>query len=147
MKKYLLAVLGILFLGCSVKVTPVYTVIKTPNIKVADQGFLEERFNYKKLIIYKANVPFEMYVYSDRVCLNKKCVSKRAFIYKLSPDYPANFLDNILDKKPINNFGKIINLKNGFMQKTKRFYYLVTNKKVLFKDRQKNIIILIKEIK
>ncbi|WP_024787477.1 MULTISPECIES: hypothetical protein [unclassified Lebetimonas] len=138
----------IFIFGCATKTTPVYAVIDTPFVKAADQGFLEKGFNYKKLIIYKdASVPVEFTIYKNSVCLNKKCVSKNRFIKKLSPGYPKNLIDKIIEKKPIQNLGKIIKLKKGFLQKNERFYYLVTKKKVLFKDKKKKILIMIKEIK
>lgn len=132
----------IFFLGCSTKTIPVYTVINTPYIKISDQGFLEKGINYKKLIIYKdANVPVEISLYKNTVCLNKKCYPKDKFIKKLSPDYPKNLLDNIIEKKPVKNLGKITKIKNGFLQKNKRFFYLVTDKKVLFKDKIKKLLL------
>jgi hypothetical protein len=44
-------------------------------------------------------------------------------------------------------FDKIIKVKDGFLQKNKRFYYLATKQKVLFKDRKRDIVILIKNLK
>ncbi|WP_024789644.1 hypothetical protein [Lebetimonas sp. JH292] len=138
----------IFIFGCATKTTTIYAVIDTPFVKAADQGFLEKGFNYKKLIIYKdASVPVEFTIYKNSVCLNKKCVSKNRFIKKLSPEYPKNLIDKIIEKKPIQNLGKIIKLKNGFLQKNLRFYYLVTKNKVLFKDKKKKILIMIRKIK
>jgi hypothetical protein len=140
-------ILYFLFLGCATKTISVYTVINTPYIKVSDQGFLIKGLNYKKLIIYKdANIPIEIILYKNLICLNKKCISKKVFIKNLSPDYPKNLLDLILEKKPIENLGKITKIKNGFLQKNERFFYLVTDKKVLFKDRLKKIIIMMKDL-
>jgi len=137
----------IFFIGCATKTEPVYVVINTPFLKVSDQGFLKKGFSYKKLIIYKdANVPVEVSVYKNSICLNKKCIPKKIFIKKLSPDYPISLIDDILEKKPIKNLGKIIKLKNALLQKNKRFYYLITKKKVLFKDKKKKILIMLKEI-
>ena len=67
--------------GCSVKTTPVYAVIKTPTIKVADQGFLKEGFGYKQIIIYKAaNAPIKITVKNSQICLNGRCMDKEKFI-------------------------------------------------------------------
>jgi hypothetical protein len=138
----------ILFLGCSYKTTPVYAIVKTPFFKASDAGFLEEGVNYKKLIIYKdGNIPVKIMVYKDKVCINKNCFSKYMFIKRLSSDYPKNLLDLILNKQKIKNLGKITKLKNGFLQKNNRFFYLVTKNKVLFKDKKNNIVIMIKELK
>jgi hypothetical protein len=140
-------IFNLFFFGCATKTTPVYTVIKTPFLKVSDQGFLKKGFNYKKLIIYKdANIPVEIALYKNYICMNKKCVSKEIFIKKLSSDYQKNLLDLIIDRKALKNLSKITKLKNGFLQKNYRFFYLVTDKKVLFKDKLKKIVIMIKEI-
>jgi hypothetical protein len=137
----------IFLVGCAVKTVPVYTVINTPYIKVSDQGFLKKGVSYKKLIIYKnANVPVGISLYKNSICLNKNCYPKEKFINTLSNDYPKNLLDNIIEKKPVENLGKITQLKNGFLQKNSRFFYLVTKNKVLFKDKLKKIIIMIKEL-
>jgi hypothetical protein len=137
----------IFLVGCAVKTVPVYTVINTPYIKISDQGFLKKGLSYKKLIIYKnANVPVEISLYKNLICLNKNCISKEKFINKLSNDYPKNLFDLIINKKPIKNLGKITQFKNGFLQKNNRFFYLADDKKVLFKDKIKKIIIMIKEL-
>ncbi|GAX86863.1 conserved hypothetical protein [Lebetimonas natsushimae] len=136
-----------LFIGCATKTIPVYSIINTPYIKVSDQGFLKKGFNYKKLVIYKdANIPVEISIYKNSICLNKRCYPKDKFVKKLSPDYPKNLLDNIIEKKPIENLGKITKIKKGFLQKNKRFFYQIDDKKVLFKDKLKKIIIMIKEL-
>ena len=118
--------------GCSVKTTPVYAVIKTPVIKVADQGFLKEGFGYKKIIIYKAgNAPAEITVSKFNVCINNKCANKALFIKKyFGKNYPSDFLDKILNKECI----------EGFFCKE-------YNKKILFKDKKRGIVIMIKELK
>ena len=138
----------IFLLGCSVKTTPIYAVIKTPEIKVADQGFLKEGFGYKQIIIYKAaNAPIKITVKNSQICLNGRCMDKENFIKSLSRDYPVNLIDSILEKKPVDFLGKIIKEKDSFYQKTNRFYYRVSKKSVLFKDKKKKIIIMIKDLK
>jgi hypothetical protein len=145
---FLFFIFNLFFFGCATKTVPVYTVINTSYIKVSDQGFLEKGINYKKLVIYKdANVPVEINLNNNTICLNKKCYSKYLFIKKLSPDYPKNLLDLIIDKKPIKNLGKITKIKDGFFQKNSRFFYLVKKNRVLFKDKLKKIVIMIKELK
>jgi hypothetical protein len=136
-----------LFFGCATKTIPVYTVIKIPFVKISDAGFLEKSGNYEKLIIYKnGNIPIKITLYENSICLNKKCYPKDIFLKKISSDYPKNLLDLIIEKKPIKNLGKIIKIKDGFLQKNNRFFYLVTKNKVLFKDKLKKIVIMIKEL-
>ena len=51
-----------------------------------------------------------------------------------------------MDKKVL-GFGKIENIKNGFIEKDKNRFYLATKNKILFKDKKNNLIILIKFLK
>jgi hypothetical protein len=137
-------VLILFFIGCSVKTTPIYAVIKTPKIKISDQGFLKEGFGYKEIIIYKAGVePVRITVKNSFICLNDQCMDKKKFVKKYLGGYDDLF-ESILNKKPLKNFDKITKLKEGFLQKDKNIFYLVTKDKVLFKDKKRKIIILIK---
>jgi hypothetical protein len=146
--RFILLILIAILTGCSVKTKSVYAVIKTPFVKISDAGFLENGLNYKKLIIYKnATLPVKIYIYKSSICVNGRCIQKKTFIKQLSDDYPINLLDLIIDKKPLKNLGKITKLKDGFLQKNSRFFYLVTKNKVLFKDKLKRIVIMIKDLK
>jgi hypothetical protein len=118
--------------GCATKTTPVYAVVKSPDIKIADQGFLKEGFGYKRLVIYKdANVPLTITVKNSEICFEGRCISKESFIKKyFGENYGYDFLDRLLEFKCP---------KQGFCKKEKN--------KILFKDRQKKILILIKKIK
>ena len=66
------------------------------------------------------------------------------FIHKLNPTYPSNLFETILSHKSFKNV-KIIKIKDGFIQTTKNFFYKVTKNKVLFKDKQKNFLFLVKK--
>ncbi len=132
------------FIGCGIKTKPIYVAFNTPKLKIADQGFLKEGFGYREIVIYKAGVePIKITLKSNEICLNFKCVNKKAFIKSLDKGYPYDLLDRILEKKPL-WFGKIIKIKDGFLQKDDRFFYKVTKDKVVFKDRAKKIVVLIK---
>jgi len=119
-------------LGCATKTTPVYAVIKTPDFKVADQGFLKEGFGYKALVIYKTgNVPVKIVVKNSVVCLNGRCLNKKKFIKSfLGANYPSDFLDKLLEYKC-----------------PKNFYCIKKEDTILFKDRNKKITIFLKTIK
>jgi len=121
----------IIFGGCATKTTPVYTVIKTPQFKAADQGFIKEGFGYKKLIIYKAaNEPLEITLRNSYICVNGGCMDKEKFMKKYMPKgYPTDFFDMILSKKC-----------------PKGFYCKKSSNKILFKDRKNGILIMIKDL-
>ena len=133
LKQILFYLLLFIFLfGCATKTTPIYAVIKTSTIKVADQGFLKEGFGYKQIIIYKAaNAPIKITVKNSQICLNGRCMDKEKFIKEyLGEEYPSDFLDKILNKECIKGF---------FCKKYKD--------KILFKDKKRGIVIMIKELK
>lgn len=148
MKRLLFVFLMLLFAGCSLKTVPVYVALKTPQIKISDEGFLKKGWGYKELIIYKAGLkPVKITIKNSYICMNSRCMSKEKFVKNLSPDYPPDILDNIINGQPIEFLGKITKIKNGFVQKNGRFYYLVKGNKILFKDRQKNIVVFIKYLR
>ena len=139
---------ALLFLGCSTKTTPVYLTFNTPKIKISDQGFLKEGFGYKKIIIYKAGIkPFEIVLKNSSVCFNNKCMDKKRFIKDIDKNYPLDLLDDILNHKPLYFLGKILKKKDGFIQKNDRFLYIVKKNSVLFKDRKKRAVIMLKYLK
>jgi len=118
-------------LGCVTKTVPVYAVVKTPEIKLADQGFLKEGFGYKQLIIYKdANIPVTITVKNSEICIRNSCMDKATFVKKyISKDYDTSFFDKLLEFKcPLGGVCK----KNG--------------NSVLFKDKKHKILILLKKI-
>jgi hypothetical protein len=131
MQKIALSFIFIFFVGCSIKTTPIYAVIKTPKIKLSDQGFIKEGLGYKEIIIYKSGVsPFKITIKNSFICLNNKCMDKEKFINTyLGKEYPSDFFDKILNKECIKGF---------FCKKYKD--------KILFKDKKKGIVIMIKEL-
>ena len=148
MKKIFLLIVSFLFFifGCSTKTTPVFVIIKSPQIKISDEGFLKQGFGYKELTIYKAgNVPVKFLIKNNEICLNNKCINKYYFIKNYLNEEDKNIFDTILDKKPFENV-KIVKIKNGFIQK-KGFFYKVTKDSVLFKDKKNNILVLITNLK
>ena len=137
----------IFFIGCAVKTTPVYLHIDSPEIKLSDEGFLKESLGYKQIIIYKAgNEPVNFILKENKICVENRCFNKEIFIKKYFNGYQKDFFDRILNKKPLalNNFQKI---QNGFIQKEKGIFYKVTNNYILFKDKKRKTIVLIKYLK
>jgi len=137
----------IFFIGCSEKTTPIFMTFHSKKFKFSDQGFLKEGFGYKEIIIYKNGIkPIKFTVKNSYICFQDQCFNKKRFIKKYIGDYKVDFFDKILDKKNL-GFGVIEKTKNGFIEKDKTRFYLVNKNKVLFKDRQKHLIILIKYLK
>ena len=150
LKKHLLILSFFLFpflVGCATKTTPVFVTIKSPQIKISDEGFLKEGIGYKEIIIYKlGNVPLKFILKEDVICINDKCINKYTFMQKYFSGYNKDFFDKILNKKPILN-NNIKKTDEGFIQKSTNFTYIVKKDSVLFKDRKKGIVIFIKYLK
>ena len=145
--RYLLFIIFLLFSGCSYKTTPVIVAFKKDNLTINDQGFLKENSFYKKIEVYNVGqLVFVLKIDNKRVCINNKCYDKALFIHQINKKYPINLFSLIIDKKPLPNI-KIEKLKNGFIQKNGEIVYIVTNQKVLFKDRSHNFLFLIKSQK
>ena len=147
--KRLLFLTGILFLaGCSVKTTPVYVAFKSPKLKISDQGFLKEGNGYKSFELYKAGASYKITLKNSVICLNDKCMDKEKFIKEyFGAKYPSDFLDKVIEGKPVEEFGKIVKTKDGFVQKSAGIYYKATKNSILFKDKEKNVIVLIKKLR
>ena len=133
--------------GCATKTTPVFVTVKSPQIKISDEGFLKEGIGYKEIIIYKlGNVPLRFTLKENKICLNNECINKYMFMKKYFNGYDKDFFDKILNKKPLRK-GDIKKTSSGFIQKSFNFIYVVKKESVFFKDRQKGIIIFIKYLK
>jgi hypothetical protein len=146
MKKYFLILLVILFTGCSYKITPVQVAFKKDNFAINDQGFLKENSFSKKIEVYQVgNLAFIFTIKNNQICINNKCYNKTMFIKELNPNYPSNLFEIILSHKTFKNI-KVIKIENGFIQTTKNFFYKVTENKVLFKDKQKKFLFLVKKL-
>jgi len=135
-----------LFTGCSYKTTPVEVAFRKNNFAINDQGFLKENNFATKIEVYQVgNLAFVFTIKNNSICINNKCYNKALFIHKLNPTYPSNLFETILSHKSFKNV-KIIKIKDGFIQTTKNFFYKVTKNKVLFKDKQKNFLFLVKKL-
>lgn len=77
--------ISFVFIGCSfneVKKTSSATIlIKTPNMKFYDKGFINEFDNYVQVQIYSAgNTVLDLKIYENRICKSTfKCISSKSF--------------------------------------------------------------------
>ncbi len=134
----------IFLVGCATKTTPVFVSIYSPQIKISDEGFLKEAPGYKELIIYKlGSEPVSFTLKENKICVNYHCFNKKDFMQKYFKGFKKDFFDKILNKEPL-SVGIITKTSNGFIQKSKNIIYMVKKNEVLFKDRQRKIIIFIK---
>ena len=145
MKYILMYIISLLFLGCTHKTTPVIVAFKKDNFAINDQGFLKEDSFSKKIEVYNVGqLVFVLTIKNRFICINKQCYDKSLFIHQINSDYPKNLLSLIIDKKPLPNL-KIEKTEKGFVQKNRQFLYVVTDKKVFFRDKTKNFLFLLKK--
>ena len=142
--KYILFLILFFFSACSYKNTPVIVAFKKDKIAINDQGFLKENSFSKKIEVYNVGqLVFVLTINNSDICINDKCYDKKLFMYKLNPNYPYNLFDLIISKKVLPKM-KITKIKNGFIQKDNNIIYIVTKQKVLFKDKHKKFLFLLK---
>ncbi|PID48011.1 MAG: hypothetical protein CR967_02120 [Proteobacteria bacterium] len=137
------------FVSCSLspKVTEsqsIFMLIKTPNLKYADNGFIRRFGDDLQVQLFNAgSLALELKISKD-ICINGICYSKRQFNSKfLHSVYPDDFLENLILKREI--FGSIgrKKLSDGFSQDILKdglnISYKVSQKTSIFKDG-KNLI-------
>lgn len=103
--KYLILVLAFIFTGCFNKEpilsSSVTILIKTPQMKFYDKGFIYKYDDYTQVQIFSAGtVVLDMKIYEDRVCKSTfKCQDLKTFNKEnLDKSYNEMFLKNLFDK-------------------------------------------------
>ena len=103
--KYLILVLVFVFTGCFNK-EPILSssatiLIKTPQMKFYDKGFIYKYDDYTQVQIFSAGTAvLDMKIYEDRVCQSTfKCQDLKTFNKEnLDKSYDEMFLKNLFDK-------------------------------------------------
>lgn len=102
-------IISILFItACSTKqplITESHTIlIKTPQMKFYDKGFISQYEDYIHLQIFQVgNVVLDLKIYKDTICQSTlECISAREFNDKyLHNSYKDDFLYNLFSQKKI----------------------------------------------
>ena len=132
--------------------TPAVVTFKTPKLKIHDTAFVTLKGRDVGIEVYTAGTLVLEIHAGSMVCINGGCISDDEFTAEyLSPDYPARILGTIARKEPIGLDGEIRQTADGFVQKivSKGLYditYHVKKNEVFFRDRQNQIIIMIKTL-
>jgi len=154
--KYLLLVFILFFSACSIKeyqqTKTKIVIIKSPNIKFADLGYIRNSADAVELELFSAGVAIEKIKINHLICVSAGCMSKQGFNEDyLSSSYPSDILQNILLAKPIYDAIGVVKTKDGFEQYIKDeevdIKYKVTPRVTYFKDKKNRIIFKIKDIK
>lgn len=95
----------LIFTACStkqiLKSSSATILIKTPNLKFYDKGFIYKYTDYTQVQIFSAGtIVLDMKIYEDRVCRSTfECQDLRTFNKEnLNASYNDNFLKNLFDK-------------------------------------------------
>ncbi len=108
LKKIVFILTIFLFTACATKqpiITSSHTIlIKTPQMKFYDKGFISQYEDYIHLQIFQVgNVVLDLKIYEDTVCQSTlKCISAKEFNEKyLHNSYKDDFLYNLFSQKKI----------------------------------------------
>lgn len=100
--------IALVFISCAIKqpiVTSSHTIlIKTPQLKFYDKGFISKYDDYIHLQIFQVgNIVLDLKIYKDTVCQSTlECISSKEFNKKyLHNSYKDDFLYNIFSQKKI----------------------------------------------
>ncbi|AJC85444.1 hypothetical protein IMC75_03050 [Campylobacter peloridis] len=126
-----------------------FVVLKTPQFKFSDYGFLYQGKNITQLELYNASrVLFKLQI-TDKICINGICYAKTLFNQKFfNYEHYDDFLQDVISKKPIYQGKNEIQNSCGFSQKLKTknydIYYEVCGNNINFNDKKSKIKFSIK---
>lgn len=143
-------------LGCAMKEAKEqqskFIVMKTPQIRFADMGFIsnfEDRLNIQIYASGEAIAALD--IYENKICMSTfECMPKQEFYKKtFGYKYPDDTLENIFLGKPIFNSLNLEKISNGFTQKILKddeydISYSVVKGDISFNDKMHNITIKVK---
>jgi len=159
MKKYFtlwVSLSALLFLsGCGAKPfvheDAATIIMKTPNIKFADAGYVRSNEDVVSLELFSAGLAVGKFEIENFICVDGKgCMRKSSFNKEyLSPYYPDTLMENVLRSKPIYKGTNLLLMDYGFEQHIMDEYvdikYKVTERQIYFKDRSNSVLIKIKK--
>lgn len=159
MFRYLIGLLFLIFSfsGCALKdikeQKSKFIVMKTPEIKFADMGFISISDDKLNIQIYSSGeAVLSLNIYKDKICSGLfQCMDKKSFNKKIFHQrYPDDTLENIFLAKPIFNGKNLKKTKDGFTQDIlfsgtyiiySQISYTVSNDDIIFHDKTSNILI------
>ena len=131
----------------------VYIVIKTPQLRYADMGFVETGEEAMRLQLYaNGAAQTALEITPKQICSGRfSCMSKEVFTARfLSADYPSDTLEKILRGLPVMQGEGMRKTKRGFTQRIVRkgkyaVDYRVLDNRILFRDTINKILIKVVE--
>lgn len=127
-------------------------ILKTPQIKFADTGYIRHDGDSVQLDLYSGGVPVKRIEMDHLICVDEGCMSKSSFNSRyLNPAYPDDLLLHVSLGKKIFE-GKNLRVNDlGFEQNIQsenyNIHYRVSEREIVFKDRTNHILIRFKSLK
>ncbi|MGW8168670.1 MAG: hypothetical protein ACWGHH_01515 [Sulfurovaceae bacterium] len=153
----LLAFLLLTITGCAIK-KPIqqksaFILLKIPEVRYADMGFISEYPGSLKVQIYSNAQPVvSLDIYKDRICMSLfECMNKSDFYRKVfHTSYPEDTLEQIFLARPIFGGANLVKTSNGFTQKIIKpdqysISYKISDAEVEFNDKINQIIIKVQQ--
>jgi len=130
-----------------------FIILKTPNMKYADMGFIKDNVSNLQVEMYTAGQPLvSIEVNGVNVCMSTfKCMEKKDFNEKIfSKYYPNELLENVLRGKAIFNGENLEKSVDGFTQKIQKkdlydITYRVVSGERKFRDTINKILIKVRK--
>jgi hypothetical protein len=155
--KILPVILVLILTGCGIKQPmqqkSAFILLKTPEIRYADMGFVSEYAGSIKVQIYSNAQPVvSLDIYQDRICMSLfECMNKSDFYRKVfHASYPEDTLEHVFLAKPIFDGTNLIKTSNGFTQNITKpdqysISYEISDADVRFHDKIYQIIIKVQQ--
>ena len=127
-------------------------IIKTPQIKFADLGYIRKNRDEVRVDLFTAGQLIQSIEINNIVCVDDGCLTKSAFNTDyLHPSYPDDLLLDVLLARPIFDKASLEKTEMGFIQKLKsteyNIVYRIENGNIYFKDKLNGLLIKISKTK
>jgi cytoskeletal protein CcmA (bactofilin family) len=123
-------------------------VIKSPQIKYADLGYIRGHGNALKIELYEMGNVVKSIEINKLICVDDGCMLKAVFNKKyLNGSYPSDTLENVILGHAIYDGKNLRKLYDGYVQNIQDedvdISYEVTSKSIRFKDAKNGILVKI----
>ena len=127
-------------------------IIKTPQLKFADLGYIRTNMDEVRVDLFTAGQLMQSITINHLICVDDGCMTKSDFNADyLHPSYPDDLILDVLLARPIFEKALLEKTEMGFIQELKsteyNIIYRIENGNIYFKDKQNNFLIKISKTK
>ena len=155
--KLLLGVVMLFAVGCSYRpdITAsksVSFILKTPDLRIADVGFIRSNASYINVQVFTAGRLVLDLQLEETICLNGTCFDKPTFNrYFLKDEHYPDMMEALLRFEPIYEKRGLTKTTQGFTQQVhvadRQIHYEVNDEGMSYRDEEKRVLIKIRKIK